>query len=47
MYFECISNNINYSLGFIIGPGHCHFDFAQDIIFNVTQQQQQSARYNL
>ena len=19
----------------IIGPGHCHFDFAQDILFNV------------
>eukprot|EP00111_Clytia_hemisphaerica_P015485 TCONS_00045727-protein len=22
------------------GPGHCHFDYAQDIIFNITQQHQ-------
>ena len=24
-----------YVLISIIGPGHCHFDFAQDILFNV------------
>jgi len=29
------------------GPGHCHFDYAQDIIFNVTQQQQQPHQQSL